>query len=294
MVVLENPLLSMRSSPSDAGSGSRRNPLSPRPESGRRSSRRASRESQSGGPPQPDVLLSVPVSVRGRLGIATTTNLMLTKSSLFYGRYEIGLDTIEDMSSDPDECAVIIKFNFRSKPKVFYLANDNDYNQVDELLATMSDELKLGHATMRAGSAAVEYDRSRSDSLFSVDLEIATVQQQQQRQRFHHPLEDEDLDDHSGCSERAPPWLVASASGVAPPAVVDAAYARVRSGWCCRRFPLEATLFGVLMPLALAGYWLRDTTDIGEETGSVDARGLDRWLPASCNLQQLLAEPRQV
>lgn len=74
----------------------------------------------------------------------------------------------------------------------------------------------------------------------------------------------------------------------------EAAYAKVRSGWCCKKMVLEATLFGVLMPLALAGYWLTDAEGLGAETGKVDAKGVERWLSAQCELSNLLIIPRQV
>ena len=48
--------------------------------------------------------------------------------------------------------------------------------------------------------------------------------------------------------------------------VVGCGHAAVRRCWtgrCCRRHALEAVLFGALMPLALAGYWLVDArTDL--------------------------------
>jgi len=66
-------------------------------------------------------------------------------------------------------------------------------------------------------------------------------------------------------------------------------YARVRTGWCCKRYALEATLFGMLMPLATAGYWLTDASGLGAETGS-----RDRWYAAECDLTRMLVVPRLV
>ena len=66
-------------------------------------------------------------------------------------------------------------------------------------------------------------------------------------------------------------------------------YARVRSGWCCKRYVLEAILFGVLMPLATAGYWLADaSTREGHSSFS------NHWLPAACELYNPLVVSRQV
>ena len=110
--------------------------------------------------------------------------------------------------------------------------------------------------------------------------------------REEQPEEDDDILERQP-GEKPPAWLIAACSDACSTEATHVAYSRACNGWCCRRFPVEALLFGVMMPLALAGYWLRDTTMIGEETGQ-NPGGEDQWLEASCTLRQLMLEPRMI
>lgn len=184
--------------------------------------------------------------------------------------------------SDRDACSLSIKFLARSKPKSIYMADTIDLDSVCSMLAELNDKLQLGSTSPRSKALSVSF---KDDALFSIDGEIAAAQRHQQLDSpgsFRSELDDDLILEEE---ERAPSWVAATCYRCGDPECVDLMYSRVRSGWCCRHFPVEATLFGVLMPLALAGYWLRDTTMVTEQTGAVDA-GLDRWLLASCNLHR--------
>ena len=91
-----------------------------------------------------------------------------------------------------------------------------------------------------------------------------------------------------------PAWLVSILDCVHCRECGEMAYSRVRGGGCCRDYVLEATLFGVLMPLALAGYWLSDANGLGAETGKHDEHGRDRWMAAECVVTKMMIVPRQV
>ena len=91
-----------------------------------------------------------------------------------------------------------------------------------------------------------------------------------------------------------PEWLVGVFERAGCRDFGELAYGRLRSGWCCRKYGLEATLFGVLMPLATAGYWLSEANGLGAETGKTDENGKTRWLAAECDVNNLLVVPRQV
>ena len=53
------------------------------------------RRKSNGRTPAAPVLLSVPASINGWMGVSTTTMLQITETTLLYGRYEINLEAIE-------------------------------------------------------------------------------------------------------------------------------------------------------------------------------------------------------
>jgi hypothetical protein len=174
-----------------------------------------------------------------------------------------------------ENSCVHIKFAFRSKPKVFYMENEDACRAVCELLSELlqGDEAPHLHTPAHA-PLDVSSDEFR---LFSGSTGA-----------------DADELDELHSAPDAPEWWHSIMGHCATREVSELSYARLMSGWCCRVFVMEALLFGVLMPLALAGYWMRDSTELVEETGQTTASGEDRWLLASCNLRSLLVLPRQV
>ena len=44
-----------------------------------------------------EILLSVPVSINGRLGMTTSTTLIITKDILLYARCEVALESVEEV-----------------------------------------------------------------------------------------------------------------------------------------------------------------------------------------------------
>ena len=71
------------------------------------------------------------------------------------------------------------------------------------------------------------------------------------------------------------------------PGMVEEVTRLATSGRCCFSFPLEAILFGVLMPLSVAGYWFYDAVEDHNALGGP-------WLQASCMLHDLNVVPRLI
>lgn len=188
-------------------------------------------------------------------------------------------------SADIDTHSVAIKFNYRAKPKIFYLENTEACHDVCLTLSQLIEETAL-HDGGGNGTLPPLRSKSTSDANEYWDA--------------HTPAPthvDTDLDDDEELYV-APGWVRSSLDACGASDSADFVYSRVCNGWCCRNKPLEALLFGVLMPLALAGYWLRDTTEIEEETMMAfpgeDPHGVEQWLEASCLLRSLELAPRQI
>ena len=235
------------------------------------------------------MLLSVRTVTHGRFSVTTETVLEITETTLLYGRYEIDLDTIEMVSANPTERSVSLKFSYKSRPKVFFLENASACAAVVSLLQDLC-ELPEGEdrpgRTRRASHEEPLYEdggggvfdrraplRNDAGSYSDADGEDAGVT----APTWVHSL----LGVFGGCTE-----------------MIDYLYGRLLSGDCCRHYPCEALIFGVCMPLALAGYWLRDTTGIYEETAhpfsGENEEGSEQWLEASCELGALELDAQMV
>ena len=94
--------------------------------------------------------------------------------------------------------------------------------------------------------------------------------------------------DHDRFATPPPPeWVLACLTPLHARELGEDIYARARSGWCCYKYALEALLFGVLMPLSIAGYWLTDAA-------TREAPYSNRYLHALCELHELVVEARQI
>ena len=239
------------------------------------------------------MLLSVRTVTHGRFSVTTETVLEITETTLLYGRYEIDLDTIEMVSANPTERSVSLKFSYKSRPKVFFLENASACAAVVSLLQDLC-ELPEGEdrpgRTRRASHEEPLYEdggggvfdrraplRDDAGSFSYADREDGGVDGGVAAPTWVHSL----LGVFGGCTE-----------------MIDYLYGRLLSGECCRHYPCEALIFGVCMPLALAGYWLRDTTGIYEETAhpfsGENEEGYEQWLEASCELGALELDAQMV
>ena len=250
-------------------------------------------------------LLQCAVSINGRLGLATTTTLVVTQSSICYGRYIIPLVDIERAGYDEASATLVIEFSFRSKPKQFQMANSSDCRAICQLLSELlSSKDDQRSADDRAPDRGVMLNRGDTTYLFSgladhVGNVSGALGAMQPPSALQLPAEDDARGvgitiapspgaDLSRFATRPPPeWLIESLSHLSSREWAEDAYMRVRSGWCCYKYALEATLFGVLMPLAIAGYWLSDAT-------TREAPYSNRYLHALCSLHGLVLAPRQV
>jgi len=236
-----------------------------------------------------EVLLSVRTVTNGRFSITTETVLEITETTLLYGRNEIDLDTIEAAWANQAERSVSLKFSYKSRPKVFFLENASACADVVSLLqelCELSEGMDRPGRTRRASHeeplhedggggvfdrrAPLRDDAGSSSYADGVDGGVAAP-------TWVHSL----LGVFGGCTE-----------------MIDYLYGRLLSGECCRHYPCEALIFGVCMPLALAGYWLRDTTGIYEETAhpfsGENEEGYEQWLEASCELGALELDAQMV
>lgn len=103
------------------------------------------------------------------------------------------------------------------------------------------------------------------------------------------PSSEDEVDGEAHLQQSPPEWVVSLLDRANAREAGVLVYVRARSGWCCRRYALEAILFGVLMPLAVAGYWLTDAER--REASSWLSR---RYVRGECVLRNLLIPGRQV
>ena len=235
------------------------------------------------------MLLSVRTVTHGRFSVTTETVLEITETTLLYGRYEIDLDTIEMVSANPTERSVSLKFSYKSRPKVFFLENASACAAVVSLL---QDLCELPEGEDRPG-------RTRRASHEEPLYEDGGGGVFDRRAPLRNDAGSYSYADGEDAGVTAPTW-VHSLLGVfgGCTEMIDYLYGRLLSGDCCRHYPCEALIFGVCMPLALAGYWLRDTTGIYEETAhpfsGENEEGSEQWLEASCELGALELDAQMV
>ena len=200
-----------------------------------------------------------------------------------YGRYDIPIDQIERAGYDVTTSTLLIKFSFRTKPKHFTLESPSVCKSVCELLSTLLNEIDRSCEPSTSGtraSAASYPSAGSSPSVIDPDARARL-----RRKQGHSPV--------SPATRTIPPppeWLMdwLESNGASREWALDT-YAKARSGHCCRRYALEAILFGVFMPLATAGYWLADAS-ARERHSSFS----NHWLPAACELHNPLVVSRQV
>ena len=235
------------------------------------------------------MLLSVRTVTHGRFSVTTETVLEITETTLLYGRYEIDLDTIEMVSANPTERSVSLKFSYKSRPKVFFLENASACAAVVSLL---QDLCELPEGEDRPG-------RTRRASHEEPLYEDGGGGVFDRRAPLRNDAGSYSYADGEDAGVTAPTW-VHSLLGVfgGCTEMIDYLYGRLLSGDCCRHYPCEALIFGVCMPLALAGDWLRDTTGIYEETAhpfsGENEEGSEQWLEASCELGALELDAQMV
>ena len=251
---------------------------------------RSSRSSRSSSTAAP-ALLQVTAGINGRLGLATSTTLTVTETTLAYGRYEIPLVEIEQVAYDEMTSDIAIKFSFRPKPKHFILDSPASCRKVCQTLGELLDAIDNGTTPARVSAdAADDFDDVKPPPPVTTPSDVRGSH----GNLFHF--------NHGGLSTPGTPphgpppeWLLRCFERMhCGREAGEIFYSRARSGWCCKRFLLEATLFGVLMPIATACYWLRDAAGLGARTGRKDASGHQRWLLAECGLNKLLIVPRQI
>ena len=283
-------------------------------------------------------LLQVAASVNGRLGLATSTVLSVTQSTISYSRYEIPIDQIEravrlattipfrdhDTTSllalfplphhhtppssvwaqgyDETTCTLLIKFAFRSKPKHFQLDGPSSCRAVCQLLSQVLEEHDRAHgngdprtpegAAQLSSLAGARHGIDRSGSALHSYHQPGGLNGPRFRRPSNESTADSDISEYTADAHQVPPppeWLVAMLETIHTREWGIELYVFLRSGWCCRTHYWEAIIFGVLMPLAIAGYWLADAS-FRESRSS----GSNHWLPAACDLHNPLVVSRQV
>lgn len=197
---------------------------------------------------------------------------------------------------EPSTCTVMIKFGFRAKPKNFALESSQECIALCELLSELLDEIDRAEAEGESPSLRM------TPFAAPPSVQVPDVEDEMFMPGAAMPTTNSDhaqaSSNGSGSGKLTPHQqslgLLMQLDEMEPVDMWRVAWMRVLSGWCCRKHALEAMLFGVLMPLATAGYWLSDASGLESATAGVDIDGNDRWLPAICSMQAMLLVSRQV
>lgn len=192
---------------------------------------------------------------------------------------------------DDATCTLLIKFGFRTKPKQFTLESPASCRSVCQLLSQLLQDLDSAYGRTTpaldrlqngggGGGEGVGIGDGGADS---------GVRAQPRSRRNSRDSSDGGRDGGDGSTSGPPEWLLSALESVHSREWAIAVYAQVRAGWCCREHLAEAVFFGVLMPLAVAGYWLKDASFRKSRSS-----GSNHWLPAACELHNPMLVSRQV
>ena len=271
-------------------------------------------------------LLRVATAVNGRLGLKEGTTLTITSETLAYGRYVIPLAAIEQAEYEQNTCTLIIHFCFRAKPKHFALSSADECHAVCEMLAELLAAIDArGGANERAvNCGARAASASPADSPPPTHLArrhsspmVDTAFQKRQAVSLRRGCiaaqssctpsllspgvgADSDSDDgeHDGDDaeprqqhqDRDPSWYFSVLNSSTMREVVASASDSVRGGACCLHHPLEAILFGVLLPLVAAATLLHDEN----RSSTLTSSSTDRMCLVGTTLVHLPFMPNRV
>jgi hypothetical protein len=188
--------------------------------------------------------------------------------------------------------SVIIQFNDRARPKSFQLEDAMACKVVRAQLSELVRNIDGSGSALRPPGSSPDAREPRAFNHDGEQAKMTRGSHEGRRSHEHSPGLDSDDDDddrqHADHRQPPPPWLAAVLGASESSECATVAHSRLLSGWCCRHMPLEAFLFGVLMPIALVGYFRTGFTAVEAE---VDGK---IWLEARCTLNDLVLEPRMI
>jgi len=221
-----------------------------------------------------------------RFGRRHTCELHLAEHALIYGKRSISPYAIEYLQLDmADPTCLHLKFVSRPRAKAFYFISALACEQAAEQIRTWQAHcLRSGGTSSRPDplekqiTSMAEADLAWESSYASPAPSLRGSLDELKAILAYSSLSE-------GTSSPSQPAPVAGlalgrvsyrASEVAQGEQVHEALSRLlRTAWCCRTHVLEALLFGVLMPLAVGGYWLIDAQMDAEARAGI-------WLAADC------------
>ena len=193
----------------------------------------------------------------GRFGVRRLTALSLSATGMHYTTHDARRDDFEYVSLDPmDPLSLHVKFHGRPKAKQFFFKQREQCEVALQAIHDWGDPYT--HEGLR-----IEGTASCSSAAFASDLK--------------------ELEDPQGAGGVAAAQHSAYRSAYdmqSPASSLSQCWQLVRDGrasWCCRVHAAEATLFGVLLPMAVM------FATLFQILRELDAHG-GAWLSAPCQL----------